>query len=759
MSPIILIIKYIFKMTANKKLLIKDILSKSDRQFIIPIYQRNYKWESENCRDLLTDFNDCIVEKREYFIGPITYQKEQSDTAGLDRLYLVDGQQRITTVMLMAKALNLISKNEFENDSDANWVTNKTDEIIYVDRDDQSKGYKLVPTYSDNTVFNAIIKANTFDEIKENNLFDDNQILKNFKLIYNFLLDLIKKENKNIKEDIFINGLSKLSIVEIGLGIEENAQEIFESINNKGLKLKPFDCIRNYLLMSLNQDQLNNLFENKWKPIQDTFIGEKNMDDFIMHYLIMNIGNVVSKNDLYNEYISFAKEKHSLPNNQIDRVWLIDDLYESAKIYSVFLKWNDEYNKNVNNLLEEIRELGNTTIYPFLLRIFLARKNDPINLSENDLEKILNFIVVYIVRRTVCAIRTSGLRGFMASLYNHIFVEGLDVHSYYETICNYFINLNSSNVNYEHRIPRLNLFKRNLLTYQLYKETGNNPFCRYLLLKIENGRWPKPYGETVNSDTITIEHIIPQTPSESYDNEQFVKVYKEGYINTIGNLSLSSRQKNSAMSNDSFTLKKMILCSDDSKFKVLNSMLMNFDKFEEKELIDRANILIEKLIQEYRINEIDDYQENNKNDLDLLSTKPDNSEINLTNSLEIKHGNDIENNNLQKILLNGERLNVKDCSACSLTINGEEYKVSSWPDALLIICECCAKIDPDKIPQYFNNDENKISTQKNEKYPSRLIPNTKYYINVHGDANQLFNIISGLSKYFNLDAYIEIRKK
>ena len=110
------------------------------------------------------------------------------------------------------------------------------------------------------------------------------------------------------------------------------------------------------------------------------------------------------------------------------------------------------------------------------------------------------------------------------------------------------------------------------------------------------------------------------------------------------------------------------------------------------------------------------------------------------------------------ILLNGEKHDVTNFSPVELSIDGSKYKTESWPDVLQIVCECCAQKNCTKLLKYFNFAIDKISTSKNEKYPSRKIKNTDYYINVHGDANKLFNEISGLSDAFNLVTKILIKK-
>ncbi|MBR4485862.1 DUF262 domain-containing protein, partial [bacterium] len=170
---------------------------------------------------------------------------------------LVDGQQRITTVMLIAKALNLIANNIFPDDENAKYVEKKTKQLIYIDRDEPDRGYKLKPSYYDEEIFKQLIKCNSLEDFEHNS--SDSNIKTNFIYIYKSLLNEIKNKNKNIRFDIF-NGLLELKVVDMQLAIEENPQEIFESINSLGVKLTTVDSIKNYLF--LNNDSIKS-FEEK----------------------------------------------------------------------------------------------------------------------------------------------------------------------------------------------------------------------------------------------------------------------------------------------------------------------------------------------------------------------------------------------------------------------------------------------------------------------------------------------------------------
>lgn len=142
----------------------------------------------------------------------------------------------------------------------------------------------MIPSKNDAKVFNLILSAKTLEELNKNPVIlnEKNDLLfNNFKFIYNRFLSEISN-GKSVRYDI-LEGLLALTVVEMSLEPNDDPQEIFESINSLGIKLSNADLIRNYLLMT--NDNQKSLFESYWEPIQDDFIGENNMEDFVINYL------------------------------------------------------------------------------------------------------------------------------------------------------------------------------------------------------------------------------------------------------------------------------------------------------------------------------------------------------------------------------------------------------------------------------------------------------------------------------------------
>ncbi len=599
-------------MFATKITLLGKLLGTDSRQFVIPIYQRKYKWTSEQCNRLIDDVIKAGKTGKEHFTGTVVYQELPGGT--FKKEHLVDGQQRITTIMLILKALQLLSKPLIETDNDYLYVYNKISNYLYADKDDPSMGLKLVPSKNDADTFNAVMKAGSFIEASSNPAIaknEDNNLYNNFLTVYERLSDEIK--NGNHVRGVILEGLMLLVVVEMSLDMSDDPQAIFESINSLGLKLTNADLIRNYLLMS-SADQ-KELYEKYWEVIQDSLIGERNMEDFVFNYLMMKKSYAINYADIYKEYVSFANK--AFGEEPIDKEFLLKDLFAAAIVYKPFLGEDKRYSSDTNMLMQELRDMAQTTAYPFLMKAFLDKEAGVID--EKTLDKVINLIIVYLVRRTICGVPTHSLRGFMLNLYNRVFKVEANKSRYFEAIYAFLIQLETTD-----RLRDLTETAEALKTAEIYK---NVKFATYLLYKIENGRYPKAYGEFTKADFISVEHIMPQTLTDEWismlgaDAEE---IHKD-YLNTLGNLSLSSRSKNSIMSNETFVSKRDVLMASGSKFIELNKDITPEQTvFGKKEIEDREERLSKIVCSKYDLG------------------KPNISGIKFENSVEFVCSTDVE---------------------------------------------------------------------------------------------------------------------
>ena len=232
-------------MKANE-LPIINFLQTPNVQFVIPVYQRNYDWTNNECKELLNDIIAVEVANRgTHFIGSIVFiHKGAYSTSEVKELVIIDGQQRLTTINILYVALYRFAKdNDMQQESEM--LHNMFLVNQYVQK--ESSKLKLKQTDTNSLAFKAIMNST------ENEFGHYSNVIENF----NFFKLAITKDSFNT----ILNGLKRLIFVEISLERgKDDPQRIFESLNSTGLDLSQSDLIRNYILMDLDPKNQNKVF-------------------------------------------------------------------------------------------------------------------------------------------------------------------------------------------------------------------------------------------------------------------------------------------------------------------------------------------------------------------------------------------------------------------------------------------------------------------------------------------------------------------
>ena len=556
-------------MDAHKLWMLRDFIGTNKVLFRIPVYQRNYDWSESNCNRLLDDIHGIMQSGDKHFLGTIVFMAARSGGFALQEYIIIDGQQRLTTLMLILKALSVVAESvgdDCYHEIEEQYLHNK-----YCD--EESK-VKLKPIKSDNNQF-ILLLENKVDEMDE-----DTHIYHNFKLCkerFEYWAE------RGVNPSQVLDALTKLEIVEIVLTKgEDDPQVIFESINSTGLELSNADLIRNYLLM--NADDQEKLYENYWLYIEKTLSNKmdySNLDAFFMQYIVYKTGKPVNSRQLYNSFVKLFK------GFCYSQESILKELRYYAEIFGAFVYGSDKYSDRINKLLYRLRVLNQTTCYPFLLHVFDDYHHGVI--TEKNAEDILQFILAYLLRRMVCGVPSNTLRSLFTYLYNRIFKVASNKQKYYETLNKFLFTVSSKDV-----IPSAAEFERALQKANIY---GNNALCRFLLLDIENGDGK----EILQAENLTIEHIMPQTLSADWSHIRPEE--HEEYLHTLGNLSVTGY--NSELSNKSFSEKQDII-RDNSKAIVLNSDVLDKESWNITDIQARAKRLAGIVMERYNIERVFD---------------------------------------------------------------------------------------------------------------------------------------------------------
>ena len=311
-------------------------------------------------------------------------------------------------------------------------------------------------------------------------------------------------------------------------------------------------------------------------------------------------------------------------------------------------------------LLQRIRILKQTTCYPFLFHVFDDFHREVID--EETTERILQFILAYLLRRLVCGVPSNTLRGLFIYLYNRIFKVTANKRKYYESLNKFLCTVSSKDA-----VPSENEFERALLTANIY---GNNALCRFLLLDIENG----DNKETLQVENLTIEHIMPQTLSADWS---YIDPEKhEEYLHTLGNLSVTGY--NSELSNKSFKEKQEII-RENSKAVVLNRDVLEADIWDIPQIQARAKRLANIVANRYAIDRITD----------------DSIEFEYVETITLDHYDEVT----------GKKL-------VSFKLFGETYRQNKYALMLLDVIKLLDKKKPSKLQELANRHYSFNSTKR-----------------------------------------------
>ena len=558
-------------MKANE-LPINNFLQAPNVQFVIPVYQRNYDWRTNECKELVNDIISVENENRgTHFIGSIVFIHEGTySISEVKELVIIDGQQRLTTITILYVALYSFAKdNGMQNEAEMLYNMFLTNQYVQ----NEASKLKLKQTDNNSLAFKAIMLGTEREFQGYSNVIEN----------YNFFRSVISSEEvfHTIK-----NGIRRLIFVEISLERDkDDPQRIFESLNSTGLELSQSDLIRNFILMDLEPKEQFRVFESIWNPIEENardLVKQKSLvSDYIRDYLTLKTKKIPNKSNVYAEF------KRLYGNKKEDRFQQnLENIKSLSVHYKKLINPQTVADAALKRELEYIARLEINVAYPFLLQVFEDVENGII--ETPTLIAILKLIQSYTWRRFITGLPTNALNKIFMSLYSEI-----DRDDYYESLEIALMKKKGSA-----KFPSNEEIRTALKDKDVYNTLPKNRNYFFELLENYNNR---EYVDTTNS-SITIEHIFPQNPSESWSTEISQEDYfelKEHRLNTIGNLTLSGN--NGSLSNKSFSEKKEMNNNGGEQGYVysrlwLNAYIKELDAWNMATYDERFNQIFERFL-------------------------------------------------------------------------------------------------------------------------------------------------------------------
>ncbi|TFV82062.1 DUF262 domain-containing protein [Microbacterium sp. dk485] len=358
-------------------------LSSPGTNIVVPVYQRQYRWDIGGCEQLLADIRAVADadERTMHFIGSILSAANSDRADGAAELVLIDGQQRITTLMLLVAALHHTVRG-----TDPALAADL--ERVLVRAADPART-KLRPHRAWADLFEAVVLDRLEDGGDRESRFNDN---------YSFFRSQVSLD----EAPRIWRGLQKLEHVAITLGAGANAQQIFESLNSTGEPLRDHELIHNYVLMGLTHAEQTEIEDEFWVPI------EQNTGDsiaaFWRHYLVMRTGREVTTIGERGVYDAFRAEFPRLERAGLRAAAAEWKAY--SEIYRVLLDPAHAADPDIARELHYLNVFGRG-MYPLIMQAYGDHEAGA--LSTPDLVRTIRYVQSLLLRRTVSGLTNARL--------------------------------------------------------------------------------------------------------------------------------------------------------------------------------------------------------------------------------------------------------------------------------------------------------------------------------------------------------------
>lgn len=544
-----------------------QLLGENKVVFKVPVYQRNYEWRKEQVEQYFADIEKITESnyERTHFLGTIVFVSKSIENLMTERV-LIDGQQRVTTTILLLKAIvDIIEEENLETAINTEEV-NAT-YLINPFASEQSR-LRLKPVEADMEAFNRLM----------NNHESNSRIYDN----YTLLKQLITKSEYTLEE--IYKAIQYIDIVYISLDQDENPQVIFESLNSTGLSLTQADLIRNFILMGLEYEEQTKLYKKYWTEIE-SLLPNKVISDFVRDFLTMQEGKVPNQNKVYESFKSYYIV------NKYDSESILKELLIYAQYYDYILRGHTGINQ-IDDELRNINNIRSTVTYPYLLEIFDDYYRTKL-ISQDVLNQVLEIIVSYIYRRNISGLPTNALNKIFSAMSAETKSRRKQGMSYLDAVVDFLMSRSGSGV-----FPRNDEFKQKFIHANMYSKSRQ--IAKLTLYQIEKSQ----HKEVVSLDNLSVEHILPQTLNAVWGLELGDNAYEihQLYKDTIGNLAMTNY--NSEMSNRSFDHKKTFY--KDSNIKTTRD-ISSYNHWTEEEILKRADELYGVIKEVWKLPE-DNYQ-------------------------------------------------------------------------------------------------------------------------------------------------------
>ncbi|MFC6881464.1 MULTISPECIES: GmrSD restriction endonuclease domain-containing protein [Actinomadura] len=492
-----------------------------EQQFVVPLYQRTYSWGFGQLDTLWTDVENqaralAADLPSSHFLGSTVLAPGPELSPSISQWVVVDGQQRLTTLMIALCALrdHMAAEDPMH--------VERINELHLINKFKQgSMRYRLLPTQVDRAAMIACIDGNHDGPIS-------GAIGDAYKFFRSKLVDFDDPADPHKVGRIEEVILDRLALVQIVVEKGDNAFRIFESLNNTGLPLSPVDLIRNYVFMCL-PTRGEEVYHKYWFPFQERLRrehGTKALETLMYQVLVLNRGEEATYADTYLGHQEMLREA---TGDEAAVEAYVAELARRARHLELVLDPAKEQHTSTRKHLAFLNEWRATTAYPAIMRLLELREDGAA--SDEEVASALSYIESFLVRRMITGVTTKNLNRIFQRLPGRLSGDSVaeTVRAELSPVRQYW--------------PTDEELRDAIRTNAFYwrGQAGQRKLVLRRLAETFNG------GEPVllTSKKITIEHVMPQHLTDAWraevsvDGEDPARTHRE-LVHTLGNLTLTA---------------------------------------------------------------------------------------------------------------------------------------------------------------------------------------------------------------------------
>lgn len=553
-------------------------LFSADNILRCPLFQRPYVWKKENIETLWNDIDSVLDGQCDVrFLGALVFDNESASTSSSPGEYwVIDGQQRLTTLYLSLCALAIVAREAGADDISEHLA----EEYLLSRKSTSRRAPKFSPTLRDTRQFNQIVisslagfaRVSQARETGESSgaMTDAYELIK--RKVREHCLDnegRVSAESVSRLREVL---LERLEFVEIRLGQRHDANEVFDRLNKEGARLGIVDLVRNEVLKRLRNDpqEAEDVYVSTWRPFETSFDTPESMESYFFPHALTR-DSTITKSRTFNALARRWQEIYGNSANPTEQVnAIMSDLREHVGIYrllkdgSALKSLSGPYGSSLTSL-SRLRPPSVT--FPYLFSLHAAVTACKV---ERDVAaSILLLIEAFLFRRAVCGMEPTGLHAVFKALWVNAGADPDLVRRSLETKTIKF--------------PNDGEFEVAIRSAPMYYRKIRN----YAMLELERSFTT---GDIIESfPEMTADHLLPQTARDDW-RESFSQADIDRWLHTWANLVPLSGKANSEKGNRSWSQARSLLKTE-SVFSTTKIILDRFENWTPTTLETRASEL------------------------------------------------------------------------------------------------------------------------------------------------------------------------